>query len=362
MFAALKWLVTFVVSLLFSTCVLDFYVKFSDTVPPVISYYHPELGLFSRPNLRWSKFKEGFYIGESYSNSRFGENHPKKKPADTFRIALIGDSFVEGLDVLSRHHFQRTMKRDLEDHFGGEFQILNFGRGNSTLPFSYYHLQHYILDYDPDLVLVFLEERDRNPPVWTGRTRYELKQGALDPVLDWRETGQYKLIQRLEKIPLVRHYIDVSLVALANRALANIRTHSLGSVLLDKFQPFFLPGSKPRPQPDRSRIPVSDLIGRILTELTELGRRGDPDVVFVLRPLPPAPELEPFLMDIDADYWNLSELFVGGNTDVLASSGINSRYWKATGVVGGHWNHAGHREVGHFLAGKVIERLEEADD
>ncbi|MEE8473832.1 MAG: SGNH/GDSL hydrolase family protein [Myxococcota bacterium] len=353
---ALYWLLAFVTSFLLTAGGIEAFMKQSGAVPPLTSYFHPELGLYSRPNVKLLKFKEGFFIGESYSGSRYGEDYPKSKPRGAYRIALIGDSFVEGLDVFSRHHFRAFMERDLRAHFDPDVQVLNFGRGNSTLRTSYHYLLSHVLEYEPDLVLFFLEERDRDPTFWPGRTQFVLEDGDLVLDYGWRESRNYKLFHWLDAQPVLNHYIELSSLGLLNRATTNIRNRSPGRIFLGKFHAWLFPRRVGEPDLPPDAEEVSELSRRILEELVALGDEGRAEVVFVLRALTPIPALKRALGEIGADTIDLGGLWAD-ETGLLKSSGIHSRYWKATRVTRGHWNHEGHREVGRALADALIERL-----
>ncbi len=363
----LKWIATFVASVMLSGAALELFLKYAGVSAPVLSYFHEDLGTFPRPNLKYIKFKEGFFLGESNSHSRFGENFLKQKPADAFRIGLVGDSYVEGLDVLSRHHFRKILEDDLHSRTGRRIEVLNFGRGNSTLPFTAYMLMNYALDYELDLVLFFVEGRDRDPQPWSGRTGYELRDGELVVNADWRQSSKYGLFKWLSGKPVLNRIFDLSTLGLVNRVVNNIQHRSFSWILLDKFHPFIFSDANRRadgrkiPSEQRKHVSVVEASERIVRKLVARGKQGAPEILFVIRPLPsgPAPELEPFLVAMDADYLDLGEIFVGGVGDILLESGIDAKYFKASGASGGHWNHAGHRAVGRYLASRVSDRLSE---
>ncbi len=67
-----------------------------------------------------------------------------------------------------------------------------------------------------------------------------------------------------------------------------------------------------------------------------------------------APAIKEFLRERGYDFIELDDL-LDGNKIIGTSTDVYT--FKGTGLVGGHWNHAGHQAVGVFLARKVAERF-----
>lgn len=84
-----------------------------------------------------------------------------EKPDGAFRVAVIGDSFVEAMQVPFENSFMQILQRKLSEHFQRPVEILSFGR--SGLGASQKRaLAKESLAYDPDAVLVALNATDLN--------------------------------------------------------------------------------------------------------------------------------------------------------------------------------------------------------
>lgn len=101
-------------------------------------------------------------IYETVPGERCGANsagfrdreHALEKPEGVFRIALIGDSVAEGYGVTVGERFGDLLERSLnaEPHRSG-VEVLNFARGGYTTSQELVVLETTALRFDPDLIL-----------------------------------------------------------------------------------------------------------------------------------------------------------------------------------------------------------------
>lgn len=104
---------------------------------------------------------------EGYSKSFFGADGMREKgltiekPAGVFRVALLGDSIVESLQVPFEETFGQILEKSLKKTADGKnLQVLNFGNSGYSTAQEYLQLKNKVLKYSPDAVIVFYNHRD----------------------------------------------------------------------------------------------------------------------------------------------------------------------------------------------------------
>ncbi|MEP7176832.1 MAG: SGNH/GDSL hydrolase family protein [Gemmatimonadales bacterium] len=77
-----------------------------------------------------------------------------KHPPGTFRIALLGDSFIEAFEVPFEQTVGEVLQRRLSTIRGAPVEVLNFGVGGYGTAQELLTLQHEVWKYAPDLILL----------------------------------------------------------------------------------------------------------------------------------------------------------------------------------------------------------------
>jgi|GEM_PF-4118179 len=132
--------------------------------------------------------KEYFTWVEVNSDGWPDIEHPVKKPENTFRIVILGDSFVENTQVALENRFFRKLEKMLNEKLDKTIEIIAVGRGNTGTAQQYLILKNEINKYEPDLVIhMFLTANDI-------KNNSQKLQG--DPYLPYYELdgGELKLI------------------------------------------------------------------------------------------------------------------------------------------------------------------------
>lgn len=83
--------------------------------------------------------------------------HAIAKPADTVRIAVLGDSFAEAVQVPVDQTFWSVLEDELQARGafgGGRIEVLNFGISGHGTAQQLQMLHHHVWQYDPDIVLL----------------------------------------------------------------------------------------------------------------------------------------------------------------------------------------------------------------
>ncbi|MBX9952456.1 MAG: SGNH/GDSL hydrolase family protein [Candidatus Obscuribacterales bacterium] len=104
---------------------------------------------------------------EGYARSYLGPDGMREpgatieKPAGVFRVALLGDSLVESLQVPIEETFGQILEKSIKTSASGrELQVLNFGNSGYSTAQEDLQLKFKVLKYKPDAVIVFYNHRD----------------------------------------------------------------------------------------------------------------------------------------------------------------------------------------------------------
>lgn len=130
----------------------------------VAGYSYPEFyqpdesrGYALRPNMEGWYRKEGEAYVSINSDGLRDSEHAKAKPPDTFRIAVLGDSYPEAFPVAMEETFWAVMERKLQQcgAFGGrKIEVINFGVSGYGTAQELITLREHVWEYSPDIVML----------------------------------------------------------------------------------------------------------------------------------------------------------------------------------------------------------------
>lgn len=162
------------------TRIIDGFTHYLDRydVHAISSIYsaHPELNHTLTPNLDIIRAAHAEINIPAYrlrTNSlgfRFDEHaHKRAKPAGSFRIAVLGDSQVEGYTEETTLPY--LLEKALSEHRGARrrIEVMNWGVMSHAPTVYYVNLERNILDYQPDLVILHYDLTD----VYDDSVRYK---------------------------------------------------------------------------------------------------------------------------------------------------------------------------------------------
>jgi lysophospholipase L1-like esterase len=123
------------------------------------AWYRPdrELGWALRPGVAGWFTREGRAFVEINSAGLRDREHSVSKPADVYRIAVLGDSYSEAMQVGLDQTYWALLPGRLEScgfQPGRRIEVLNFGVSGYGTAQAYLMLQTRALRYRPDLVLL----------------------------------------------------------------------------------------------------------------------------------------------------------------------------------------------------------------
>lgn len=120
----------------------------------------PDLGTRHLTNKRVTWRTEGF--AQSYFDME-GMREPGltvAKPPGTYRVALLGDSMVEGLQVPIEDTFGQILQAGMSADLKKPVQVLNFGTSGYSTAQEYLQLKKQVFKFEPDLVVMCYDSRD----------------------------------------------------------------------------------------------------------------------------------------------------------------------------------------------------------
>jgi hypothetical protein len=135
-----------------------------------VLYLQPDrvVGWKQVPNLRWTWTGHYWYAADFsvpvQTNAMGFRDLPRSvsKPADVRRIALLGDSFIEAVQVPLERTAGQVLERTLNNRSrtrgtsAGRWEVLNFGISNHGIGQYLLTLEEYVRSYAPDYVAIFV--------------------------------------------------------------------------------------------------------------------------------------------------------------------------------------------------------------
>ncbi len=144
-------------SLLFGLFVSELMLWVCSVSHPLPYTPDPFCGTRLRANFSGLFTKEGKAYVETNSAGHRDVERVVSKPADTIRIAVLGDSFAEALQVDASETFWSLLESQFEDEkpWGDKkVEVLNFGVSGYGTAQELQMLRNYVWRYDPDYVML----------------------------------------------------------------------------------------------------------------------------------------------------------------------------------------------------------------
>jgi hypothetical protein len=132
-------------------------LRVSGYSPPDFYSYDPVVGVTLRPNAEGWWTKEGRAYIRINSQGLRDREHTRAKPANTLRIAVLGDSYAEALQLPMEKAFWAIMEARLRECVSMRRQnveVLNFGVSGFGTAQELLTLRQRVWDYSPDIVLL----------------------------------------------------------------------------------------------------------------------------------------------------------------------------------------------------------------
>ncbi len=139
-------------------------VSIAEIALRIAGYSYPDFfmldearGYALRPGMEGWFRKEGESYVRINSDGLRDRQHTKAKPENTLRIAVLGDSYAEALQVPMEQAFWAVMEGEVRGcglFAGKEIEVLNFGVSGYGTAQELITLRDHVWDYSPDIVLL----------------------------------------------------------------------------------------------------------------------------------------------------------------------------------------------------------------
>src|SRR5262245_8344319 len=122
----------------------------------------PDLGIGIRSWTEHHSLRPG-YSDQNFHTSSFGLRTPEvavPKPAGTFRVLLLGDSFTFGYGVKEDEGFARVLERQLRRDANRPIEVVNAGVISYCPLLEYLQYVHHLNLLEPDVVILNFDMSD----------------------------------------------------------------------------------------------------------------------------------------------------------------------------------------------------------
>jgi len=288
---------------------------------------------------------------------------PLKKPEGLYRIAVIGDSYVEAFQVESDKTFLALTEKALNNRHNLKVELMNFGVSGVTQTEELMILQDDVLRFNPDMVILFFcpgNDIDDISPKTASRPRpffYINQHGELSLDTSFSQTLSYKIKSFIN--PIKQHSALISLLAerynvyqQSNRKITwEDKKTIMGALTLAtaKPSPLFLENYRLnkllikrmaeicKDKGIRFLLVVEDINPKIHKTLKSIDPTYNPDFF--------EDDMRAFADSIGIEFLGLERAF----REVYEKEG-KSLHW-------GHWNYEGHELVAELLTKKLISLI-----
>jgi hypothetical protein len=320
----------------------EFFLRFTEISLPSFVYDDPQRGRTHKANADiFSILVEGFCMGEVNELGYMGPAYPSEKKPGTLRIALIGDSYVEGIQVFERQHFRGILEKQLSKLLDTKVEVLNFGIGGNDFRGYYLNYTERVLKYNPDFILFFVRRGNFIREDTTPGPKMVIRNDSLVVSYAFQESNQNKL---RNKFKFVRGF---SIGNLAKESYEKLHRGNYEETLFGKL---YQPAEKPDIDELSSKVNMSNdkfynLNYNILQTLKADSESSTKKIIFVETSKLP---------DYYGELINKLNLPMIHLVDYLAPYDKNRdlQYWKGSRKFG-HWNHRAHEVIGNYLAEKL---------
>lgn len=321
------------------------------------------------PNSTYWCFKENDHpiTGKINSHGWRDKEWSSRKPINTYRIAVLGDSFVEAFQVESEFTFLQLTENQLNKDQTYKVELLNFGRSGFTQTEELIVLKNYTPHFSPDIVILFFYAANDISDV--GK---ETAHNLLHPFYRFDRDGElildlsliktnpskikrflYKLDRYSALISLIYQRYDLLRQQIFKKEKIKLEINSLNNYL-----------TLCTTKKDKTYLQNYNLNKMLIKTMAKYcNKKGIQFMLININDTTYIPEIEEKYKFIDAtfnanyfddDLYRYAKLL---NIEYLGLQKLFRRTYIETGVElnWGHWNYEGHKTVANALSNKLIQ-------
>lgn len=153
-----KKIIFFLISFILIFLLIEIVLRFIKVEYPIFQKHDPIRGfsLLENSSGTWNREGKGQVLINS--DGLRDVEHNLKKPINTVRIAILGDSFAEArslnLEDTFWHKLESKLNRCKKFHKGKQIEVINFGVSEYGTTQQYLTLKDNVWKYDPDLIVL----------------------------------------------------------------------------------------------------------------------------------------------------------------------------------------------------------------
>ena len=327
-------------SFILTLLIIELYLDKAEIAKTNWTILAPELGKANTPGKDVVYFSEGFYIGSINKHGYLGPAYPMEKPESITRIALIGDSYVEGMHVFERDHFRTLTEQELNRNLSDSVQLLNFGKGIFDFVDMYCYDKNFSSKYNSDINLIFVHNVDFDEVRDPAMPHCEVIDDSLVINREFRESDRFQKYHKLK-------YIMNSAIG---RLMFNCYklAGDAPAIIFDKFYLMTLSPEELLP-PVPGNVPFNEVTKLIIDEVA----LSDKNIMVFWDKI--QPDIRDYIHQSGTKVINMYP-----KLEQVRKSGNDINYWAVTNEVG-HLNHSGHQEVTNILTQELKEILKQPE-
>jgi len=185
---------------------MEFFLKIMGIEYPVLQRHDPIRGFSLSPHSTGNWTREGNAKIKINSAGLRDIEHSFIKKKNTYRIAILGDSFAEARAVNIQDTFWFKLKNNLKNCKNNKFtntEIINFGISEYGTTQQFLTLKHYVWKYDPDLILLAffsgndISDNSKKLSLKKYRPFFLYNNGNLVLDNNFKNTNSYKLLSSI---------------------------------------------------------------------------------------------------------------------------------------------------------------------